>query len=108
MKATALANSNIALVKYWGKRDERLILPQNPSISMTLDKLHTTTTVEFSDKYKEDMLKIDGTKIVAGEELLSVVHQLKLVRNLAQSHLHARVESENNFPKAAGLARSAS
>ncbi len=108
MKATALANSNIALVKYWGKRDERLILPQNPSISMTLDKLHTTTTVEFSDKYKHDQLKIDGKKIADGEEFHRVVHQLNLVRNMAQSHLHARVESENNFPKAAGLASSAS
>lgn len=108
MKATALANSNIALVKYWGKRDERLILPQNPSISMTLDKLHTTTTVEFSDRYRRDQLKIDGKKIADGEELSRVVRQLNLARNMARSHLHARVESENNFPKAAGLASSAS
>ncbi len=108
MKATALANSNIALVKYWGKRDERLILPNNSSISMTLDKLHTTTTIEFSDRYKEDSLKIDGRKVVDGEEFGRAVHQLNLVRKMSQSHLHARVESENNFPKAAGLASSAS
>ncbi len=108
MKATALANSNIALVKYWGKRDERLILPQNSSISMTLDKLHTTTTVEFSDKYRDDQLKIDGKKIAEGEELERVQHVLNLARNMAQTRLHCRVESENNFPKSAGLASSAS
>ncbi|MBI4210838.1 MAG: diphosphomevalonate decarboxylase [Candidatus Diapherotrites archaeon] len=107
MKATATANSNIALVKYWGKRDERLILPQNSSISMTLDGLYTTTTAEFSEKHRKDEVTIDGKK-VAGEELDRVVRQLNLVRRLAKTHLSAKVTSKNNFPKAAGLASSAS
>lgn len=107
MKATTTANSNIALIKYWGKRDERLILPQNSSISMTLDKLHTTTTVEFSEKYKKDEAKIDGKK-AEGEELQRIAQHLGLIRKTGKTHLHARVESENNFPKAAGLASSAS
>ena len=49
MKATAVANSNIALVKYWGKRNSELILPYNSSVSMTLDSLNTKTTVEFDE-----------------------------------------------------------
>lgn len=40
--------SNIALVKYWGKKDNQI--PQNPSISFTLSKSHTTTSVEFKPK----------------------------------------------------------
>ena len=47
MKATAQAPSNIAFVKYWGRKDEELRLPENGSISMNLSTLLTTTTVEF-------------------------------------------------------------
>jgi len=47
MHATAAATSNIALVKYWGKRDVALNLPATGSISVTLDRLATRTTVTF-------------------------------------------------------------
>ncbi|PIN85289.1 MAG: diphosphomevalonate decarboxylase [Candidatus Diapherotrites archaeon CG11_big_fil_rev_8_21_14_0_20_37_9] len=107
MKATATANSNIALIKYWGKRNSKLILPHNSSISMTLDKLHTTTTVDFSEKYKQDSLTIDGSKVPV-DELERVSIQLDLVRRAASTHLKAKVVSESNFPKSAGLASSAS
>ena len=50
MRATARANANIALVKYWGKRNEAFRLPMNGSISLTLDGLGATTTVEFDEK----------------------------------------------------------
>lgn len=43
--ATALAHPNIALIKYWGKRDERLALPATSSLSLTLDLAATSTTV---------------------------------------------------------------
>ncbi|WEV53137.1 diphosphomevalonate decarboxylase [Bifidobacterium sp. ESL0704] len=46
-KATAVANANIALIKYWGKADERLIIPRASSLSLTLEGLSTRTTVEF-------------------------------------------------------------
>ncbi|MCH7902334.1 diphosphomevalonate decarboxylase [archaeon] len=107
MKATAKANSNIALVKYWGKRDEKLILPQNSSISMTLDKLHTITTVEFNGKLKKDELKIDGKK-VNENETQRVQNHLDLIRKKLGERTFAKVESKNNFPKSAGLASSAS
>lgn len=51
MKATAIAHTNIALIKYWGKRDNVLILPANSSLSMTLDQFYTETTVEWSDSF---------------------------------------------------------
>jgi diphosphomevalonate decarboxylase len=46
--ATALANPNIAFIKYWGNRDQELRLPVSGSISMNLDGLFTRTTVSFS------------------------------------------------------------
>ncbi len=55
MKATAKAHTNIALIKYWGKRDEALILPTNNSLSLTLDGFYTTTTVEFREELTQDI-----------------------------------------------------
>lgn len=45
---------NIALVKYWGKRDTKLIIPFNDSISLTLDetKLGTETTIQYSTSFE--------------------------------------------------------
>ncbi|OIN90075.1 diphosphomevalonate decarboxylase [Candidatus Beckwithbacteria bacterium CG22_combo_CG10-13_8_21_14_all_01_47_9] len=48
MKATAFAPVNVALIKYWGKVDEKLRLPANASLSVNLTKLGTTTTVEWA------------------------------------------------------------
>ncbi|MCI1673187.1 MAG: diphosphomevalonate decarboxylase [Bifidobacterium tibiigranuli] len=45
--ATACAHANIALIKYWGKADEGLVIPTTSSLSLTLDGLSTQTTVEF-------------------------------------------------------------
>ena len=59
-KTTFKASSDIALVKYWGKKDEELRLPENGSISINLEGLDTITTVEFDDKYSEDEVVIEG------------------------------------------------
>jgi len=107
MKATSIANSNIALVKYWGKRDSNLILPHNSSVSMTLDSLNTTTTVEFSNSLRKNEVVIDG-KEVKGQEFQRVSNHLNLLQLSYSKKKFAKVVSENNFPKAAGLASSAS
>jgi len=106
MKVTAIANANIALVKYWGKRDKKNMLPNNGSISMTLDKLNTTTTVEFG--YEKDSIIFNGTVLTEGKELEQVVAHLDLIRELSGKKDKAKVVSNNNFPTAAGLASSAS
>src|SRR3989338_5842720 len=106
MKATATANANIALVKYWGKRDDKLILPQNSSISMTCDGLGTTTTVEFSKNYKKDTILINGEELKKDEK--KTLEHLDRIRKLAGIKDRARVVSNNDFPTAAGLASSAS
>ena len=107
MKATAIANSNIALVKYWGKYDEKLNLPMNGSISLTLDALKTTTTVNFSEKFKEDIIKING-KDVKDVSKKNIISHLDLIRKLAKIKYKAEIASENNFPMGTGLASSAS
>ncbi len=107
MKATAIAPSNIAFTKYWGRRDNILRLPANGSVSMTLSDLLTTTTVEFSPKFKKDQVTINGGGIEAGEAQRVIAH-LDRVRNLARINLKAKVVSKNNFPAGTGLASSAS
>ncbi|CAG0936718.1 diphosphomevalonate decarboxylase [Thermoflexales bacterium] len=114
-KATAQASPNIALIKYWGNRDQELRLPANPSLSMNLAGLTTTTTVEFDPALKQDVLILGGSEI-KGKGLERVSRFLDQVRRQTSevlktsevSHLFARVESRNNFPSGAGLASSAS
>ncbi len=104
---TARAHSNIALVKYWGKRDTALNLPAVGSISMTLDGLHTTTSVQADDSLQDDILILND-QTANRKETLRVSRFLNLIRAMAGSHRKLRVESRNNFPTAAGLASSAS
>ena len=105
--ATARAHANIALVKYWGKRDERLFLPTNGSLSLTLDGLYTTTSVRFEPGLAADVLVRDGAER-PGEETARVTRLLDLVRAEAGLGARARVVTRNDVPTAAGLASSAS
>ena len=59
---TALAPVNIAVVKYWGKRDEARILPINDSVSVTLsgDQMHAKTTVCASPDFEADRIWLNG------------------------------------------------
>ncbi|MCP5051426.1 MAG: diphosphomevalonate decarboxylase [bacterium] len=107
MKRTATAHANIALVKYWGKRDTRLNLPATGSISITLKDLFTRTTVEFSPRLEGDTLILNGSPSHHEKEK-RVSRYLDIFRQCARVDLFARVESENNFPTGAGLASSAS
>src|SRR5699024_6146316 len=108
MQATAKAHTNIALIKYWGKRNESLILPTNNSLSLTLDGFYTTTTVHFQKELTADQFFLNEESI-QGIQLERVTNFLDLVRNLAgERHLFAEVNSVNKVPTAAGFASSAS
>jgi diphosphomevalonate decarboxylase len=107
MKATAKAHTNIALIKYWGKRNEGLILPTNNSLSITLDGFYTTTSVEYNEELTSDRFLLNET-IVEGEEFQRVTNFLNLVRQLSGKRLFAEVKSVNAVPTAAGFASSAS
>ena len=104
---TALANPNIAFIKYWGNRNDALRLPANGSISMNLEGLETRTTVHFDTFLPADDVKING-KIAGGTAHARVSKMLDEVRALAGIHHFAWVESENNFPTGTGIASSAS
>ena len=104
MRATAQAHPNIALVKYWGKRDVARNLPAVSSLSVTLDSLFTRTTVEFLDAAADDRLVVNGEDTPA---LLPRVSDC-LDRVAGADRAPAAVTSEGNFPIAAGLASSAS
>jgi len=107
LKATAKAHTNIALIKYWGKRDESLILPMNSSLSVTLDTFYTVTTVEFNEKLTEDVFFLNGEK-ADHTDTERVSNYLSAIRKFAKKHLFAVVRSENHVPTAAGFASSAS
>lgn len=107
MKATAKAPANIAFIKYWGKRDEKLRIPMNNSISMNLSGVSTTTTVQFSQNLKNDLVKIDN-QVNKGRERERVVKHLDRVRMMANINLRAKVNSRNNFAQGTGMASSAS
>ena len=105
--ATALAHPNIALIKYWGNRDNDLRLPANGNISINLDGLFTRTRVTFSASFGADSLRI-GDEPVTGPGLERVSTFLELVRQMAGMNERAEVVSENNFPIGTGIASSAS
>lgn len=105
-KTTVRASSDIALVKYWGKKDAILRLPENGSISIILDGLDTVTTVEFDDIYSSDSVTIQGESEEGEAE--RVVKHLDRIRTLAGKKVYARIVSQNTFPKGTGLSSSGS
>jgi diphosphomevalonate decarboxylase len=103
----AAAGTNIALVKYWGKRDAALNLPAAGSLSLTLAELGTTTRVRFAEGPAGDRVLLDGAPAdaaFAGR----VSRFLDLVRQQAGLRAPAEVSTHNSVPTAAGLASSAS
>lgn len=105
--ATARAHSNIAFVKYWGNSNHQLRLPANSSLSMNLDGLHTTATVQWSSDDVSDSVTING-RPADDAALQRVRKHLSLLRSRFKTNLFARVQSSNNFPMGAGIASSAS
>jgi len=103
----ARAHTNIALIKYWGKADEDLILPMNNSLSVTLDRYYTDTKVTFNPEYTKDTLILNGEE-VSDDEAKKIYRFMDLVRERSQTSMYAYIESINYVPTAAGLASSAS
>ncbi len=110
--ATAIAHPNIALAKYWGKREGGGNVPAVPSLSVTLAGMSTTTKVSFDATLVDDELVLNG--VVQAPDARTKVRASQLldrVRAAAGPELHtsrARIVSTNDFPTASGLASSAS
>lgn len=113
LKASAIAPTNIAFIKYMGKdprgatlpHGQGLNFPENGSISMCLDGLHSHTTVEFGD-FPHDVFVLDGKQ--DPKEAARTFAFVDHIRRMAKISLKARVESKNNFGKSRGLSSSAS
>ncbi|KAI8364335.1 diphosphomevalonate decarboxylase [Choanephora cucurbitarum] len=122
---TCTAPVNIAVIKYWGKRDTDLILPTNSSLSVTLsqDILHSKTTISAAKEFTQDRLWLNGIEedITKNKRMHNCFRETRAIRQAMEakaeaegnpieplSTYHVHVCSENNFPTAAGLASSAS
>ena len=101
--------SNIALVKYWGKKDNQI--PQNPSISFTLSKSYTTTSVEFKPKKNnENNLFFDFQDVKNhpfGNNIKLFISSIDKYFKFLKNH-DIYIKSQNNFPHSSGIASSAS
>ena len=103
--------SNIALVKYWGKKENQI--PANPSISFTLDNCRSTTTLKFSKKETVDE-KFDFDFYFEGQPKEDFKPKiLKFFERIEEycpylKNYHFEVHSENSFPHSSGIASSAS
>jgi diphosphomevalonate decarboxylase len=103
----ALAHSNIAFSKYWGKRAYEGNYPATPSLSLTLDALTTRTKVIFESSLPADRFLLGG-KEMSGAPLVRVRGLLDRLRAATKTSHFAEVVSTSDFPIAAGLASSAS
>ena len=101
---TAVAHPNIAVVKYWGKRDVALNLPAVPSLSVTLDQFRTRTTVTWGLDAEQDEVVVNDE--VLHDQAADRVHAF--LDLFGADRPRCRVVSDNNFPTAAGLASSSS
>jgi phosphomevalonate decarboxylase len=107
MKATAIAHPIQGLIKYHGLKDAGLRIPFHDSISVCVDALHTTTTVEATESLKEDLVIINGKRAV-GTDLERVEVVLNKLRSKTIYSRCFKVVSQNSITSGKGLGFSAS
>ncbi|CAI5740524.1 unnamed protein product [Hyaloperonospora brassicae] len=111
---TCAAPTNIAVVKYWGKRDVALNTPLNASLSVTLheDQLRATTSIASDATLQRTRLWLNGQEQPLPDRVATVLQQMQQwaerVRGAPADATRAlHIASVNSFPTAAGLASSA-
>ncbi|KAL9121826.1 MAG: hypothetical protein Q9187_001616 [Circinaria calcarea] len=119
-RASTTAPVNIAVIKYWGKRDPSLNLPTNSSLSVTLSqsdlRTHTTASCSVSFSPPDTLILNSAPQEISSARPQACLHALRALRAALEdgdpslpclSVLPLRLVSVNNFPTAAGLASSA-
>lgn len=102
--------SNIALVKYWGKKKDQI--PENPSISFTLNNCKTTTKLSFSKKENNEDFSFDV--FLDNEKKDDFKSKIEIFFKRVQVYLpflkdyYFKIETSNTFPHSSGIASSAS
>lgn len=104
---TYRAHTNIALIKYWGKRNAAKALPMTSSLSLTLDAFYTDTQVTLRQQATEDQFILNG-QLQDHKETQKISRFVDLFRKLAKIDQAVIVDSTNVVPTGAGLASSAS
>jgi diphosphomevalonate decarboxylase len=110
-KITWKSPSNIAIIKYWGKHGQQL--PNNPSLSFTLDKAITETTLEYAAKPEpHNNISLDFFFESKPNEAFRI-KILSFLENITEifpflKQMHFIVHSYNSFPHSSGIASSAS
>ena len=104
--------SNIALVKYWGKKEHQI--PANPSISFTLDHCKSTTTLKFTKKKASVKEKFDFKFFFDGKKkddfkpkIFTFFDRIEVFCPYLTEYSF-EISSENSFPHSSGIASSAS
>ena len=104
-QASAYAPSNIALSKYWGKREVSFNLPVTGSVSVSLAEHGTKTGLSVIDA-PQHQVTLNGEEVDASQGFATKISQW--LERVLPSHLKLRVDTHNTVPTAAGLASSAS
>jgi len=111
-KVKVKSPANLAFIKYWGRRDDDLVLPLNSSISMNLSNCYTVTQLEVREDLEKDEIWVkfygEKKKKLEGKQLERVINQIERLRQKYGFKFRVKMESENNFPADAGIASSAS
>lgn len=102
--------SNIALVKYWGKKDKQI--PANPSVSFTLNTCKTITKLAFAKKQNRDSFSFDllfeGKPKEDFKPKIEQFFERILVYLPFLNDYHFIIDTQNSFPHSSGIASSAS
>ena len=99
--------SNIALIKYWGKKENQI--PLNPSLSFTLNKCNTITKVKFKDSVKFNYdFYFDNKKKPEFIPKLDIFFSRIIEFFPSSNKLSLKINSKNSFPHSSGIASSAS
>ncbi len=106
MTKTARAYTNIALIKYWGKKNKRLKLPYTNSLSLTLDRFYTDTQTEIIND-KHDIVYMNQN-LLDNNQNKRIISYLDTVRQMYSFNEHFKVNTVNHVPTSAGFASSAS
>jgi diphosphomevalonate decarboxylase len=102
--------SNIALVKYWGKKENQV--PANPSISFTLNHCKTITKLDFSKKEADDNFSFD--LLFEGKPKEDFKPKIQKFFERIEKYCpylkqyHFTIDTQNTFPHSSGIASSAS
>lgn len=102
--AKAYAPANFALIKYWGKESEDLMIPKTGSLSVSLGEEFGTTTEIFSSN--DDIFILNGEKCSEDDNKFQKL--FKFIDLFRSSELKLKVVSHNDLSTGAGLATSAS